>query len=233
MLRRLTSIFFAVAGISIFVGCASNAEFVRESSRIAVSPGYHNTNKRVGVLYEVNNFNADHIWFQQMFTQQLIANGYTVVERLHMDAIFKELQLDNSGAIKGSDSTFQSSQGFNKSTLKKIGEMYGIKYMIWFGQRSGTDAYVRVINLETAEIGLIATMNLMASGSYLSFIPNIMPITLADAIAFADNNSDKVSSPLYITTLDHGSNSIGWNSVQVFWRRDLGNGSDIAIWRAK
>lgn len=230
----------AIASVLLSSCAANNNEYWRQSSRIVASPSFHNADKRFGVMHEAWNYNAEHLWFQQRLTQQLMANGYTIVERTNLDAVMKDISLDNSGVIKPNQDSSSSNKekSLDRNALKKIGEMYGIKYMIWFGQHPGSgsylstsDAYVRVINLETAEICVVATIHSLVTGN--GTILNLMPFALGDAIAFADNMQGKVAGPVYISTLSHGSNMVGWTTVNVLWRRDLGDGVDLALYQTK
>lgn len=225
-----------VCAFSVLLSMASCApvtnEFLKESSRVVASPSYQNQSRRLAVLGELYGSYESNVWFQQRFSQELIANGFILVERMQLNDVIKELNLDQTGLTKAPDSTPRNSSSqpkdpvLSKAQLKQLGEIYNIKYMVWFGQTPNTEAYARVINLETAEISIVATAHAGITG----FQPNILPIALADAISLVDKLPQKTNEPVYIGSIAKGSSTMGWKKINVLQRKNMGT-QDLILYR--
>jgi hypothetical protein len=149
--------------------------------RIIISKNYNYNKKNVAVLFEWTP-NWSQIYYQHNITQELIANGFTVIERFQFDKILRELSLDQTGAVKkDKDSTSKESPNkdtekkeltrseLSKYDLKKLGELLGISYLISFSVLKNDSEYIKIlsndwftvrfINLETAEIEISATVD--------------------------------------------------------------------------
>lgn len=140
------------------------------NGRIIISMNFDHSKKNVAIIPE-SWFSHEYILFQQVLAQELMANGYSVIERLQFDRILRELSLDQTGAVKQKDQTSAetaakdtagrevSRRDLTKNDLKKLGEILGISYMIFYGLTDDYCAYIRIVNLETAEVVLSAVFS--------------------------------------------------------------------------
>jgi len=149
--------------------------------RVIISKNYNYNKKNVAVLFEWTP-TWSQVYYQHNITQELIANGFTVIERFQFDKILRELSLDQTGAVK-KDKDLSNKDAANKEAdkkeltrielskndLKKLGELLGISYLITFSVVKNDRSYIeilsndwfamRFINLETAEIEVSATVD--------------------------------------------------------------------------
>ncbi len=140
----------------------------KANGRILVSNNFDYTKKNVAISIELR-LSYDQILFQEILAQELMSNGYTVIERVQFDKILHELAMDQTGLVKEKEQSTKEAinrdgkepvkKEFTKGDLKKLGEVLGISHMIFFGLVDDYYAYIRIVNLETAEIVVSAFIN--------------------------------------------------------------------------
>lgn len=176
------------------------------NGRVVLSKNFDSTKRSVGIMFEWE-LTYDLILLQQIMTQELIANGYTVVERLQIQQVLAELAFDQTGAVKekvasvvkaidaatSKDTKDAAKQDYSKTDLKKIGQMLGISHMMFFGlreSRSIRDAmYMRLVSLESGEIVATAFLSVKKYSDLAS-----RPV--ARSVVKAMTESGKIASPI-------------------------------------
>ena len=143
----------ALVGI-LFAGCATPF-----GGSTIVSRKFEPSNQSIALMYEIQNYNAMHLWYMPHLTQALINNGYQVVERLQIGEVIKELGLDEAEMTrdKSEGAEFDS---FTPANIKEIGKLYGINYLGIYGQWPGEKVYFRIVDCETAEVVAVSVFTL-------------------------------------------------------------------------
>jgi len=85
--------------------------------RIIISKNFNYNKKNVAVIFEWTT-NWAQIYYQHNITQELIVNGFTVIERFQFEKILRELTLDQTGAVK-KDKDSSNRETSNKDADKK------------------------------------------------------------------------------------------------------------------
>lgn len=179
-----------------------------------------------------------------------MSHGYTVVERLQFKKIMAELSLDQTGAVKDNkadkDNTAAAlkdlanvikgtkdkgddkadKQSYSKSELKKLGELLGISYIVYFGvvptERgiiTNSDwLYIRFINLETAEVEVL--ISLMVKRKFLDASQPILKTiirSLVNAETLGAGNKELLISYLdYAETYDKKVNQLKTENKLIY-----------------
>lgn len=144
------------------------------NGRIVISKNYDYSKKGIAISMEWGP-TYEQVMFQYMLSQEYMANGYIVVERLQFEQVLRELALDQTGAVAQKEKKKQGSSDestrkseplasdMSKNDLKKLGEILGISHLVYFRVIDEDFVFLRSINLETAEIDLSASIKMQAA----------------------------------------------------------------------
>lgn len=211
------------------------------NGRVVLSKNFDPAKRSIGISFEWET-TYDLILLQQIMTQELMANGYTVVERLQIQRLLAELAFDQTGVVKESaaggakdkdkDKDVAAAketgrQEYTKADLKKIGQILGISHMMFFGLRESQfvkDAmYMRLVNLESAEIVASAFLSLKKY-SDLAGRP------VAKSVVKAMTESGKLASPIkdivinfYSSREDYESHLVKVPVDKLLYQEDVNN----------
>jgi len=173
--------------------------------RIMISKNYDYNKRGIAISTEFRSA-WEQVMFQYMLSQEYMANGYTVVERLQFDKVLRELVLDQTGAVAQKDKIKQESSGessqkgeaisndMSKSDLKKLGQLLGISHLVMFRVIDEDFVFLRSINLETAEIELIASIKMRAEVVKYRVIIKSIVKAIAASSKMPNSNKDLLVS---------------------------------------
>ena len=149
--------------------------------RVMISKSYDFNKKNVAANFEWGA-NLYQVYYQHNISEELMANGFTVIERVQFDKVLRELALDQTGAVKDKDQKNKedsrkdydekglTTREYSKSELKKLGELLGVSYLVQFAlipkerekglfvNRNTDWFYLRFVDLETSEVVITASL---------------------------------------------------------------------------
>lgn len=168
ILGLFVHVLFAVHGHALQSSAA-------ESNGVMVfSKNFDFTKKQFGIAAEYQQYYSQ-VKFQQMLTQELMTEGYTVVDRMQIMKVLGDIAIDLSGTVRGNDRVVgkpevavaradedRIKKELSKDDLKKVGQALGLSYMIYFNMDLQY-ANMRIVHLDTSEIVATATFNVADS----------------------------------------------------------------------
>lgn len=153
----------------------------------------------VAILPEVSPWSRTQILFSSYLSQALMSKGYTVTERFQLAAVMSELGLDKSGAVD--DSSAAGGTLASPSVIKEIGKVYGLRYLVFYGQWAEGETQIRVVNCETAEVACVLVMG----RDPVVDEPHLVAELLAEAMVQAAKLKPKPARVYLEFGIQHGS----------------------------
>ena len=210
--------------------------------RTIVYKNFDSSKKSIALVQDLAD--GSQLFYEACLTQALINNGYTVMERIRLYSILKELGLDVSGAVtdKKQDSARKSVKGsqnkdetkpegqaeilpsdeLTPSIIKKLGNIYGIKYLGFFGRFYNGGAYLRLVDAETSVI--VASAVYYDQINYRTEFPEFdMDVVniIVDSLESANKLKDQRSRPVIILTKVSTSTEKDRSNIKIISQRKI------------
>lgn len=176
---------------SLLFSCTSSLSI----GHAIISQSYSIEKKQIAIAYELQNHDASQLMYLSYLTQAFMKQGYNVIERFRIKDVISELQLDQSGLVNESAPMNGDEVAASPSNLKRIGRLYGISQIAYFGRWHKGAAYLRIIDCESAEIMAVITIEDAALSNFDITTAELLVL----ALKYAAEEKDYQNKPVPIS----------------------------------